>query len=310
MTFRVIDGRGLPDAEARTWAEIQAAQAEFASPYFCPEFTQAMARVRSDVRVAVMESGGEAVGFFPFHDLGDGAAEPVGGRISDYQGAIVRAGIAWSIHDLFRAAGIRSWPFRHLLACQEEFRPYHATPERSLVMDFSRGFEAYAEEIRAGGSKVIGKVAHRAQSLQPLTVELDSLAAEDMEWLMGCKSEQYRRSERTDLFALSWPRKALIALHATRSERFSGTLSVLKRGGETIAAHFGMRSRTVWHYWFPCYDRRFRAYSPGLILLLEMAKAAPALGAKTIDLGAGEADYKSRLSNASVALARGTVEVA
>src|SRR5208282_6608188 len=84
MTVRVLDGRSLGHAEADAWSEIQAAQAEFASPFFCPEFTMAMARARSDVRVAVMESGGEEVGFFPFHDLGDGTAEPAGGRASDY----------------------------------------------------------------------------------------------------------------------------------------------------------------------------------------------------------------------------------
>lgn len=310
MTVRVLDGRSLGHAEADAWSEIQAAQAEFASPFFCPEFTMAMARARSDVRVAVMESGGEEVGFFPFHDLGDGTAEPAGGRASDYHGAIVRAGADWSVPDLFRAAGIRSWPFRHVLACQEQFQSYHATHSRSLVMDLSRGFDAYASEIRARGSRAIEKVARLAKPLQPMTVDRESRAADDLEWLIRCKSEQYQRSGLVDRLASPWLREALAMLHAVRSERFAGMLSVLRKDSETIAAHFGIRSRSVWHYWFPCYNPRFRAYSPGLVLLLEMAKAAPELGLQAIDLGAGEADYKVRFSNASVALARGAVELA
>lgn len=309
MTVRVIEGRCLRGAEVRAWAEIQAAQPEFANPYFCPEFTQAMACVRDDVCVAILEQRGEPVGFFPFHKLGDGAAEPIGGRLSDYEAVIVRAEIEWRVEDLFRAAGIRCWPFRHLLECQEQFRPYRTVGTRSFVLDLSSGFDAYAEELRARGSQAIGKIERLAGSLEALTLDLDSRSAEDLEWLIGCKSEQYRRSGRTDRFEIPWIREAIVTLHGTHCPRFSGMLSVLKAGGQIVAAHFGMRSQSVWHYWFPCYHVGFGRYSPGLILLLEMARAAPGMGFRSIDLGAGEADYKTRFSNASVPLARGVVTV-
>ena len=68
-----------------------------------------------------------------------------------------------------------------------------------------------------------------------------------------------------------------------------------------------MRSRTAWHYWLPTYDRDFAKYSPGLILLLEMAAQAQALGIQTIDLGKGNALYKQRLMNGAVPLLEGVV---
>ena len=84
-------------------------------------------------------------------------------------------------------------------------------------------------------------------------------------------------------------------------------LSVLFAGERPVAAHLGMRSRTAWHYRLPTYDRDFAKYSPGLILLLEMAAQAPALGIRMIDLGKGSALYKQRLMSGAVPLIEGVV---
>jgi CelD/BcsL family acetyltransferase involved in cellulose biosynthesis len=48
-------------------------------------------------------------------------------------------------------------------------------------------------------------------------------------------------------------------------------------------------------------------YSPGSLLLLQMAEHAQSLGLNTIDLGKGMSPYKERLMNASVPLAHGFV---
>ena len=62
-----------------------------------------------------------------------------------------------------------------------------------------------------------------------------------------------------------------------------------------IAAHFGLRTAKVLHYWITSYDRDYSRYSPGLILLLRLAEQAAAMGVETLDLGKGDAQYKQRL---------------
>jgi hypothetical protein len=86
-------------------------------------------------------------------------------------------------------------------------------------------------------------------------------------------------------------------------------LSVLSVDGRVIAAHMGMRSRSDWHYWFPSYDHEFARFSPGLLLLLKMAEAAPAMGISRIDLGKGESQYKNRLGSAETMISEGSVVV-
>lgn len=70
-----------------------------------------------------------------------------------------------------------------------------------------------------------------------------------------------------------------------------------------------MRTPTVWHYWFPAYDKQFAKYSPGLMLLLKLAERAPATGIATIELGKGMSLYKERLMNGRTILCRGSVEL-
>ncbi len=94
----------------------------------------------------------------------------------------------------------------------------------------------------------------------------------------------------------------------TQTADFAGVCSVLRAGGRILAAHAGMRSRHVLHWWFPSYDVQFHKYSPGMVLLFRMAAAATGAGISTIDLGKGDEPYKQTLANAATELGEGFVE--
>jgi CelD/BcsL family acetyltransferase involved in cellulose biosynthesis len=95
-------------------------------------------------------------------------------------------------------------------------------------------------------------------------------------------------------------------LHA-RSTEFGGILSTLYAGPNLVAAHFGLRSGSVLHWWFPVYDPEFSALAPGWMLLRELMMAAPSLGISRIDLGRGEDEYKRRAKTGDVFVSQGLV---
>jgi len=128
--------------------------------------------------------------------------------------------------------------------------------------------------------------------------------------LIQWKANQYRRTGVANLFDWIWPGKLLEKIFVTQSSGFAGMLSILYAGDYIVAMHFGIRSSRIWHWWFPVYDPKWSAYSPGLLLLLKMAESAESLGLDTIDLGhTRRVTYKQRFMDGSVPPWGGSVEL-
>lgn len=314
MIERVVAGGALTSDDVSLWTEIQQQDAAFASPFFSPVFTRIVASVRGDVYVAVLEEAGETVGFFPFQRGRLGAGRPVGWTISDYQGVVIRPGVRWQAKDLLRGCGLKTWEFDHALASQLPLEPFHQRRRESPFMDLSAGYEAYLEARQAAGGSEIATTRRKMRKLEREVGELRfDVHVEDRDTfatLMRWKSAQYANTGAADVLARGWVTAALEKAHVTQADNFAGVLSALYAGDHLVAAHLGIRSDAVWHYWFPAYDAAYSSYSPGLALLLKMAEHGPELGVRAIDLGKGEARYKRSLMSGSVPLAEGSVELA
>jgi CelD/BcsL family acetyltransferase involved in cellulose biosynthesis len=309
----VVRGDELTPELTAQWDGIQEANPELASPYFCHEFTQVVASVRSDVFVGILEDAGHVVGFFPFQRGRMSLGKPVGGPVSDFHGVIAAPDTNWDVPELLRACSLTAFEFDHLLASQAPFRPFHFDRDVSHCVRLHDGFDGYAAHLRDQKSQLLKK---HAQAIRRFEREYGVLRFEvhvsdtlPLRRLCGWKSAQYRRSGLVDLFGFDWTVALLERIHATQTARFAGLLSALNVDGELVAAHMGMRSRTVWHWWFPAHDVAYHRYSPGMILLLEALRAAPALGVRLLDLGKGDAFYKDRLKGDTIPLAAGRVEL-
>ena len=60
-SYRVIAAHELDAGLVAAWRSIQEREPRFESPYFCPEFTQAVGTVRDDVRVVVIDAAIEVL---------------------------------------------------------------------------------------------------------------------------------------------------------------------------------------------------------------------------------------------------------
>lgn len=295
--------------ERQAWRHIQGASPDLASPYFCPEFSEAVGSVRPSLRVAVLEEDGRIAGFFPFERNWLGEGYPAGGKLSDYHGVIAAPDTPWSAADLLRGCRLVSWRFDHLPATQRALAA-HATHEAiSQALDLSHGFEAYRQQRRQEGSLWLAQLERKARKLGrelgPLRFEADVRERAVLERVIAWKSEQCRRTGTVDFFALRWTRELVERILAERGASFGGVLSALYAGDELVAAHLGMRSERAWHWWFPVYSREHARYSPGGILLLRVAEAAAKSGASVLDLGKGCDAYKDSFATCGTALLEG-----
>ena len=313
MRYRVIQCGELSGDLVERWASIQQAHRDYCSPYFRPEFAQAVAAVRDDVHVCVLEDGGRVCGFFPFHRGRGGLGRPLGLGLSDYHGVIAEPEADWSVEPLLRGCGLVRYEFDHLLASQKPFEPYHARTARSPITQLADGYDAFFASRDKGGRKQIREAERKHEKLRSASqrvrfVEHETDAAA-LQQLMNWKSQQCRRTGTVDYFALPWCVALIERIHEVQSESFGGMLSCLYADDRLVAAHFVMRSARVWHSWFPSYDPDFQQYSPGMIVLVEMVKAAADRGIEHIDFGRGVSLYKTRFMTDILMVAEGTAEL-
>jgi CelD/BcsL family acetyltransferase involved in cellulose biosynthesis len=312
-SYRVIAASELDSTLLENWRSIQSGNRVFGSPYFCPEFTLLVSRVRGDVRVVVIENDGRPVGFFPHQRSYLGMGRPVGGPLSDYHGVIADPDSDWDLDELMGAAELSIWSFDHLVGDIRKFEPHVTARGESPKIDLSAGYERYVQGRRTAGSEYIRKTEGLARKLARETGELRFTLHEAgngvLDRLIGWKSDQYRRSKLTDVFGVRWTGDLLRGIADTNAPGFAGVCSTLRAGDRLVAAHLGMRSGDTLHYWFPAYDPEFAKFSGGIILLLRLAQALAEMGMRTIDLGKGHAQYKQRLMTGAVSLSEGCVEL-
>jgi CelD/BcsL family acetyltransferase involved in cellulose biosynthesis len=305
INYRVIAAADLDQSLIRRWADIQENTPVYASPYFRPEFAEAVGQVRDDLRVCVLEDGNRVVGFFPFHRRWGGIAWPAGLGLSDHHAVIAEPGAEWTAEGLMRACGVVRWAFDHLMTGQPQMQPWIRTVEPSPVIDTSGMFDEYIDARRKPLEVALRRQRKLERELGPYRFEFRSMDASLLDTVIRWKSEQCRRTGVTDFLALGWTVELLRRLHALRSENFSGVLSSLWAGDKLLALHFGLRSREVLHYWFPVYDSAYGRYSPGLVLLLELVRQACEDETRYIDLGKDLSQYKAKFMTGSVMVAEG-----
>ena len=308
----VIPGASLTEAHERDWRALIDSNPDLGNPFFAVEFTRLQAEARSDVFVLCLEKDGRNVGFFPFHRDEAGVGRPLGLQVSDFQGLIAAPNENWDVPTLLRDAGLRVWHFDHLLASQESFDPYVLRHDESGFMDLSQGYEHYAKERKRAGSRLISQLERKARKIErevgPLRFEWHTTEAEVFAALREWKAAQRVETQTFDVLDYDWVLTLLERILHEDSDEFGGVLSALYAGDRLIAAHFGMRTRRVLHYWFPSYERSVLRYSPGGILLIHMAKRCAELGIECIDLGKGDERYKQSLQSGTTALYIGAAD--
>lgn len=316
MDISVLRPGELSAADRAAWTALQAkahlqGSPELANPFLSPEFTLAVGRCRPGVRIAVVREHGEPAAFFPFQRTAAGVGRAVGLGVSDAQGVIHRPGFTWEARELLRACKLAVWEFDHLVAGQEPFDASASGHFASPVMDLEQGYEAYLAQLRARSPRFVRSTRAKERRLVRAAGELryvhDERDPAALRTLMAWKSAQYRRTGRSDRFARTWITQLVHQLFHTRTESFSGILSVLYIDERPVAAHFGLRTDRVLADWFPAYDREHAKHSPGLLLHLRMAEAAAADGIAYLDLGRGHKQYKDSLKTRELTVSEGWV---
>lgn len=303
----------LGPAELAQWRTFQRQDRRLANPFLAPEFAVAVGRNRPDVRVAVLTDGPGTVGFLPYQRGPLGISRAIGYRSANRQGLVHAPGMEWSPHDLLRRCGVAVWEFDNLVGHQvAPFQPRHAHTGVAPFVDLSPGWTTWLAAKRSAGSTV-KKVQQNQRKLGreaggEVSFDFHAPDRDTLKLLMRWKSEQYRRTGRPDRFAMPWFVAAVEELTGQSTADFAGVLAVLRVRDRPIAVQQALSANGTLSCWIPAYDVGFAPYSPGLVCMLELVRAAMERGFTEIDLAKGHADYKEAFKDGEHAVSEGWVE--
>jgi CelD/BcsL family acetyltransferase involved in cellulose biosynthesis len=308
--IRLVDFAALQARHFDAWHDFVATNPALSSPYFHPAFAAAVHSVDGNVRVAVDERDGAVRALLPLQINGS-TARPAGWPGVDFQGPVVAKGDSFTPDGLVRGTGVRTFAFDHLIADAVGFEQWVDQRITSPYLEVTGGVDGYLAKASSSGKAKMTEARRLTTKLGREHGEVrftpDCADPAVLDALIELKREQYRSTGARDHFAAPGRRRLLHALLATRSDGFAGSLCTVHAGGRLVAAHFGIRSGGVLHWWFPVYDKDFAAYSPGWVLLREVIMCAEELGLHRIDLGRGEDDYKRRAMTGATSVGIGEV---
>jgi CelD/BcsL family acetyltransferase involved in cellulose biosynthesis len=312
MKIRVEKFENLAEEEVAAWSEIQRFDAPLDSPYFRPEFTRAVAAVRSDVEVAVLEEKGQPAGFLPFQRSAWNTGRPVGGALSDFHGLVARSGTLCEPQSLLRACSLYTWQFDHLVAGQQWLAPFVWKEADSPYIDLSAGMDTYLAK-RKNKRRFMARYGQKkrklAREIGPVRYEFHQPDREILATCLKWKREQYRRTYELDIFQFSWVRNLIDRILESTGNDFASVVGVLFAGDSIASINFGMRSGCVLHSWFPAYNVALGKYSPGFLHWVELMKSAAAHGIRRIDLSKGQEPFKARLKSGASRVGEGAVDL-
>lgn len=300
----------LTSDEREAWGSLQDADAQLSSPYFCLGYLDAVASVRSDVRVIVRREAGQPVSFLPLQFGVLGHARPLGGPLCDHHGVIGDDPGDVGMRAMLSAAGVGVFDYHGALGRQQAFRKSALSVDGSWVVDLSDGYDAWLAARKKPGGNTLRTILVSERKMTErhgeFEFEFDDRSEDALEALYRWKADQYHASGHFDVFSTNWTRQLVHALLSTpKSQPGHGVVSTLRVQGQLAAVHFGMIGRGVMHYWFPAYDPAFQKEGSGNALLIQILKAAEHEGLSELHLGPGRYRYKAALANWQFPLVQG-----
>ena len=296
--LRVVEMGDLTAEELDRWLELRASNPALDSPYFHPGFASAVAATRRGVRVVISEDDMDGIASFLPVQLDGRACRPVGSPAADFQGPICAPGHDVDVVAAMRACGAGSYRFDHMREGVAGLEPWIFGEQRSPYVDVSGGMEEYLSRASRSGKDNIAQARRHGRKAErmygPLRFVARSGDSTLLDAVIALKRRQYAATGSRDYFSAADHVQLLHRLLNARDTEFGGMLSAVYAGPHLLAAHFGLRSGPVLHWWFPVYDPAFSRLAPGWLLLRALIDAAPEVGLNRIDLGRGEDEYKRR----------------
>lgn len=312
----------LSAVEVENWETLRLANPVYSTALLTPEFAQAIAIKRDDVRVVLVKSDNKLVGVFCGHSRPNGLVRPLGAPFDDYSGPIVADGYSLDFDEILAVGGWHSYRASTSVSGEN-------TLVGASFADAGRSYVVQLKDTSAADYLVLRYKENpkRHKNFRRLSRKLEKdfsniefrhgpPSEESLKLLYKWKSAQFKRSGLVDILSTSFSRKALdtfVELPYSQTTQFGGFSTEIWIDGRFVAGHFGVRAKCDFHPWISAYDPDFSESAPGIVLLYRAIENMDEMGLKTYDLSGGHDHYKKyfalpQRSVSSIVTSRKTIQ--
>jgi CelD/BcsL family acetyltransferase involved in cellulose biosynthesis len=288
----------LSSAQAQRWRDLQELTPEFMSPLQGPDFALFVARYRPNSQLATAYVDGVAVAFFAFHPTRSGYARAIGAPFCDYQAIVSDPSVHVKGSEFLERAGVSSLFCSGLSDPNGLFDTEPMTPIDAFRINCGDDGATYLESLRVANSKWAKNLRRLGnkmdRELGPIRLIGLDTSQDSFDALMQIKVAQYQETGVTNVLRPKWVKAMMQDLFDMREGQFGGCLVSLYAGDKFVAGQFGVRLGNWFHPWIASTCPASQHYSPGIVFLSEMIRAADTFGIQTIDLSSGHGHYKSQ----------------
>lgn len=307
LTVDIRDIGELTPEDRAQWSAWQAADPDLDSPYFRVEFAEIAARIGFGCKLAIFRRDGVPAGYFPYQRRG-GTVLPIAAPMNDYHGVIGPRDIRPSLYETAYLLDGARFSVNGWVGLAPGITPNESF--RTTIPD-EGGYDAWYAGRRAAYGKYFKDKERARRSMETEFGEVQvRMGVRDpvmLDELIRLKSEQYRRTNRHDIFACGWTRDLLHALMAADHPDFGASMAVLTAGGQVAAIEYSLHAGKRYHFWFPAYVPSLARCSPGILLSMETIRMGSEQGYRDFDYGFGGEAYKRYFCDTVQPVAEATV---
>lgn len=306
---KIYSGQDVPEAVITAWESFRAQNPKLYSPYFHPDYTRAVSRLRDDVKIAVLEEGDEILALLPYQ--GDSFARPVGAPMTDYHGMIGGADYLYDLKDILNDTPVGAYHFSALIG---DIADTGDEAQAGAVMSLPEGSQAWRNSRDSSFNKHQKSLRRRIRKVSeevgtPHFVS-QSGSEEAFNALIEWKVAQYEATGYYNVLGAGWTLDLLKSLWQKGAKSdLRVDMHCLYFGDELAAIDTGLTDGKTYHSWIVAYNPDFHTYSPGTQLLNQIIDASDDLGYNRIDLGVGLDRFKTHYTTETLNTLSGFVAV-
>lgn len=293
--IELVRPQDLTAHDESMWSAIVAARPDLSGPYFDIRYVKAIGPGVPHAGVARFYEGDKVAGYFAWQKRGK-TLLPMGAPLSDYHAVIAAEGFTPDFDGLMKATGTKRLEFQGWVGEDT----VAGTRLTRRLADATAGYDAWWTAQNAQHHKFFKNVGRCQRNVEKdfggFAFTWEQVTPELMDWVIGLKREQYKKTGMHDVFGCGWTRAMLDALAQSDDTDFGLRAGVFRHDGRLVAVEIALVQADEVHLWFPAYDPAYARYSVGILLTVAIIKNTESLGLKRFDFGTGGEDYKSPMT--------------